>query len=319
MANAAPSRSGQINVAGDPLALFLKVFSGETLAAFARESAFRNRHTVRTIASGKSAQFPVFGRATARYHVPGTEITGASIGGNERLINIEDILVSDVFIADIDDAMQHYDVSSIYSGEMGQILANTYDRNVARAGILNARGTAAVTGLPDGYQLTNASYATDGTVLYQGVYSAGVQLDTNDVPMSNRTGFFRPVQHALLVQSEKPINFDLNQGANPNGSIAQGRIEYINGIGIVKTNNLPNADDRLNLDIPAIRRADYSPTVGLIQHNSAVGTVQLQDITMASQYDLRRLGTLMVGKYLVGHGGLRPEAGVEMRTAAPSA
>jgi hypothetical protein len=38
---------------------------------------------------------------------------------------------------------------------------------------------------------------------------------------------------------------------------------------------------------------------------------------MESAYDIRRQGTLMVGKYLVGHGELRPEAGVELRTGAP--
>jgi hypothetical protein len=65
MANATPSRLGQIDAAGDPQALFLKVFAGEVLTAFNRDSAFRPRHMVRTIASGKSAQFPVTGLASA--------------------------------------------------------------------------------------------------------------------------------------------------------------------------------------------------------------------------------------------------------------
>ena len=39
---------------------------------------------------------------------------------------------------------------------------------------------------------------------------------------------------------------------------------------------------------------------------------------MEQAYDIRRQGTLMVGKYLVGHGPLRPEAGWELRTGAPA-
>jgi hypothetical protein len=49
------SRIGQTNGAGDPLALFLKVFSGEVLAQFEKDTQFKERHFVRSIKSGKSA------------------------------------------------------------------------------------------------------------------------------------------------------------------------------------------------------------------------------------------------------------------------
>jgi hypothetical protein len=143
----------------------------------------------------------------------------------------------------------------------------------------------------------------------------GRPLDSKDVPQGDRSAFIRPVQYALVVMSEKPINRDLN---DPNGSIAGGNVERINNIVLVKTNNLPSADDSANLAIPANRRHDYSPTQVLVMNRGAVGTVQLQDVTMESAYDIRRQGTLMVGKYLVGHGGLRPEAAGELRTGAPA-
>ena len=56
MANATVSRIGQANQAGDEKALFLKVFSGEVLAAFEETNVFLGKTTVRTITSGKSAQ-----------------------------------------------------------------------------------------------------------------------------------------------------------------------------------------------------------------------------------------------------------------------
>lgn len=319
MSNAIPSRLGQADGAGDTRALFLKVFAGEVLSAFHRESAFRQRHTVRQIASGKSAQFPVTGRASAYYHTPGEEILGGVIRANEKLITIEDLLIAPTFIPNIDEAMNHYDVRSIYSGEVGDILGRAYDQAVARTGILNARAAAVLAELSGGATANDAAMLTDGTVLYNAIFNAGVTLDTKDLPAGDRSAFTRPVQYALVVKSEKPIQFELNQGALPNGSIAVGNVGRINSIEMVKTNNLPSADDRLNTAIQAIRRADYSTTAGLVQHRSAVGTVQLQDVTMESEYDMRRQGTLMVGKFLVGHGGLRPEAGVELRTADPAA
>lgn len=315
MSNAVPSRLGQVDGAGATDALFLKIFAGEVLSAFGRTSAFRPRHRVRVIPHGKSASFPLTGRAAAFYHTPGQEILGGVVKHGEKIIVIDDLLISPTFIANVDEAKNHYEVRSIYSNEMGEILAKIYDQNVARVGIINARAAADLAEFAGGAYSEDSDYATDGTKLWKGVFNAGVTLDGKDVPASDRDAFMDAVRYALIVQSEKPINRDLN---DPNGSIAQGNVERINSIALVKTNNLPSANDLLNLDIPASRRADFSPTKVLVEHRGAVGTVQLQDVTMESQYDIRRQGTLFVGKYLVGHGGLRPEAGVELRTAAPA-
>ena len=55
MSNAIVSRLGQIDGAGDPKALFLKVFSGEVLTSFENKTVTMGRHVVRTIQNGKSA------------------------------------------------------------------------------------------------------------------------------------------------------------------------------------------------------------------------------------------------------------------------
>lgn len=315
MSNATPSRLGQIDGAGDADALFLKVFGGMVLEAFDREQAFKNKHIVRTIANGKSAQFPVTGLAGAKYHVPGQELLGDLIRAGERVIVIDDMIVSDAFISNIDELKNHYEVRSIYANEIGQALAKLYDQNVARAIIQAARGAAVVTGLSGGGSDTAAGYANNGTTLYTGIFNAGVALDTKDVPQSERYAGLRPVQYALVVQSEKPLDFDLNQGANPNGSLAMGTVKRINNLELFKTNNLPSADDTANTGIASQLRGDYSGTQGIIFHRGAAGTVQLQDVTMESAYDIRRQGTLMVGKYVVGHDKLRPEAAYELKSA----
>jgi hypothetical protein len=317
MSNANPSRLGQANATGDVLALFLKVAAGEVLTAFDRASAFRPRHTVRVIPSGKSAAFPATGLASAQYHTPGAEILGDVVRHNERVITIDDLLVAPVFVANIDEAMNYYDVRSIYTGEIGQALAKAYDQNVGRTFIQAARSASIIDGIPGGSHANDATFDTDGTVLFTGLFNAGVTLDANDIPTQDRFAFVRPVQYALVVQSEKPISWDLNSGQD-NGSYATGHVARINDMPLVKTNNLPSVDDRTNLAIPADRRADYSVTQALVSHRSAAGTAQLQDVTMETAYDIRRQGNLMVGKYLVGHGVLRPEAALELRTADPS-
>ena len=83
MSNATISSIGQVNSAGTADALFLKVFSNEVLSQFVRENQMLGMSTVRTIAQGKSATFPVTGSVTASYHTAGNEITGQAIKHNE--------------------------------------------------------------------------------------------------------------------------------------------------------------------------------------------------------------------------------------------
>ena len=131
MANATPSRLGLVNNTGTGYDdLFLKVWSGEVLTTFEQTNVMMDKHSVRSISSGKSAQFPVVGTNTTAYHTVGNEITGSAIKHNEKVITIDDLLISNVFIASIDEAKNHYDVRSTYSSECGMALANKIDQNL---------------------------------------------------------------------------------------------------------------------------------------------------------------------------------------------
>lgn len=109
MANATVTRLGAINGAVSTVdevrALFLKVFSGEVLTSFEQTTVAKDRVMVRGIQNAKSAQFPCIGNVTASYHVPGAEIVGQVVKHAERTITIDGVLLSDVFIAQIDELM----------------------------------------------------------------------------------------------------------------------------------------------------------------------------------------------------------------------
>lgn len=307
MANATPSRLGQVNLTGDDQALFLKVFSGEVLTSFHRDNVFLDRSMVRTISNGRSAQFPATGTVTAAYHTPGTELTGTAIAAAERTITIDDLLVAQVFIARIDEAKNHYDVRSVYSDEAGKVLAETMDKNLAQVGVLAARASATITGGNGGSALTNAAYATDSTVLAAGLFTAAQTLDEKNVG-KERNVFLRPAQYYLLAQNTTMIN----QWYGGQGAVSDGTILKVAGIEIVKTNALPNTNVVTGV---AAYQGNFATTVGLVMHKSAIGTVKLLDLATESDYDIRRQGTLIVSKYAVGHGILRPECAVELKTA----
>lgn len=324
MSNAIVSRLGQIDAAGDPKALFLKVFSGEVLTSFANKTVTMGRHQVRTIQSGKSAQFPVTGRTDAAYHTPGTEITGDKIQHNERIISINDLLLSSVFIANIDEAMNHYDVRSIYSQEMGIALANQMDKHVLQTIVQAAKtSTAKPASETDrvGTVITNADISgsameSDADDLIEAAFAAQEELDEKNVPEEGRVMYVKPDSYYRLANSSKVINVDF--GNSGNGSTASGKVMRVAGLEIVKTNNLPTTNITTGVDAGdanARQAVDASNTVALIAHPSAVGTVKLMDLATEMEYQISRQGTLLVAKYAVGHGVLRPEAAVQLKSS----
>ena len=314
--NSNPSRIGQINAAGDALAIFLKVFAGEVMAAFEEMNMALPMFLQRNISSGKSAQFPVTWKATAAYHVPGNEIVGQNIKHAEKIINIDALLLSDAFIALIDEAMNHYEVRSIYTKEMGYALANQADKNVLQLAVLAARATSTITGGFGGTQLTQAGYDTTADTLAQGVYDASQTLDEKFVPdFGDRVSFLRPKHYNLLVQSSKSINRDWNEPSGSNGTYAQGKVLRVANVAIKKTMHLPNAVVAALSGANNTYDGDFTNTISAVCYKMAVGTVKLLDMALEHEYDIRRQGTLFVAKYAMGHGILRPECSVELKKA----
>jgi hypothetical protein len=307
MANSTPSRLGQINQTGDVKENFLKVYAGEVLTAFMTNNVFLDKTSVRSIQNGKSASFPAIGKTSASYHTAGNEITGKLISHAEQVITIDDLLISDSFIANIDEAMNHYDVRSEYSSQSGQALSKTMDTNLAQVGLLAARAANPITGLDGGSKLVGANFKTDSAALAEGIFAARQTLAEKDVPEGDTFAYFKPAQYYLLAQN----TVALNSHFGGMGAYAEGSIIKIGGVPIVMTNNLPTTNIISGV---SKYQGDFSATAGLIMHKGAVGTVKLLDLAVESEYDIRRQGTLMVAKYAVGHGILRPNASVELST-----
>ena len=316
MANAIVSSLGQANGAGDANALFLKVYSGEVLTSFEQSQVTMDKHLVRTISNGKSASFPVTGRSNdAYYHAPGEQILGGKLKHNERVITIDNLLISPKFLSNIEEAKNHYDVRSVYSKEQGLELANGMDKKVLQTGVLAARSAKLIDDADQsgGTTIYNVD-PTDGDSLAEAMFKAAQVLDEKNVPEDQRTLFVRPAEFYAMARSTKILNRDWGG----EGSYAGGNVIRVAGITIVKTNNLPKANiaaGSIEAGTADKYAGDFSGTVGLIMHPSAVGTVKLLDLAMESEYQVSRQGTLMVAKYAVGHGILRGEAAVELSSA----
>ena len=334
-----PSRLGQIEAdATDSNALFLKVFANEVLTSFEESNVMKNLHTVRTISSGKSAQFPVIGKATAKYHTPGQDVfeqgDGATypsvIQHNERVITIDDVLIAATSIANIDELKNHYDVRSTYATELGRALSRRFDiatmKTLVGAANSNHENISGVTGTGINLGETADSLVTNTAAGLIDTFTLIAQkMDENDIPSEDRFVIVTPAQyHALSAADSAAIHKDFGN----TGSGSAGTIFQLAGIEIVKSNHLQDiitlgasqeSDDASANNHPFDTSAPYTSggynsdltNLKLVGgHKSAIGTVKLLDLAVESEYSMPKQSHLMLAKYAMGHGILRPEAAV---------
>ncbi|WP_408953179.1 hypothetical protein [Lysobacter sp. Hz 25] len=317
MADSIPSRPGQINKAGDDWALFIKNYTAEVDAAFVEAYKLDGRIMVRSISSGKSASFPAIGTIGSRYHVPGTDILGQTVDHNERILTLDPMLISDAFIANIDEAMNHFDVRGEYTRQQGYELARKRMMNELRCAIRAARiTTSVVEGQPGGAVIKNTTMGSSATVL-AGAFRAARQVfdekNLSDNP-SDYTAALRPAQYYLLTENKDLIDKDINTDSK--GSYNDAVIASIARLPIVKINCVPNTNETADTSVLSKYRADYSNTVGTIFHRASVGTLQLLGLSVEDVYQGNKQGTLMLSKYALGHGELRADGAIELSKAA---
>ncbi|WP_323115385.1 hypothetical protein [Pseudomonas guariconensis] len=337
MANATGQQIGKNQGKGqtdaDKLALFLKIFGGEVLTAFQRRSVTMDKHMVRTIQNGKSAQFPVLGRTAAAYLKPGESLDDkrGEIKGTEKVITIDGLLTSDVLIFDIEDAMNHYDVRSEYSTQLGEALALAADGAVlaemaalcnlpaANDENIEGLGKAVVLEIGDKAALSADAEAL-GKAILKGLTTARGRLTSNYVPSSDRKFYTTPDNYSAILAALMPNSANYSALIDPE----TGNIRNVMNFEVIEVPHLtaggagdtrPDVAGGLTNQkhaFPATATAEakvaMDSIVGLFNHRSAVGTVKLKDMALERARRAEYQADQIIGKYAMGHGGLRPEA-----------
>jgi len=326
MSNASPVKFGNANSGSTrDDALFLKVFAGEVITSFDRASKTEGADMVRSISNGKSASFPVLGRIGAAYHAVGAEILGDAVNSAEKVITINDLLISSVFVSNIEEAKNHWDVRSAYSQEMGRALAFQKDKHILQTIGQASLASANVTGGDATTNITNtgiasATDATAANAMIDAIFAAAKELDANYVPSEGRKCFMRLEEYYKLANATNAVNVDFTGGGN--GGVASGKVMKIAGIELVPVPHFVTGNVNSGVAQGSATNGGSNPQavnltnfVALVSHPSAIGTVKLMDLAVEKEYDIRRQGTLMVAKYAMGHGVLRPESAVGIKEA----
>jgi hypothetical protein len=326
VANSTPSRPGANLLGADPRELMLDLFGGEVITAFETATILRDKHQTKTLAKGKSFKFPAIWKAGGGYHTPGQEILGRQITHTELTVDPDDKLVSDVFVADIDELLNHYDVRQPYTKELGEFLARHYDANVLRTILLASRGPALFTGDQGGSAVVDALFATDGSKLLDGISASKQVMDEKDVPVNSMPvhALFKPAQWYLMARSDKNLNRDYNGGS---ADVRRQSLTTVDEINIYKSNiaaevfgvdnrAAPYNDSSNEKFIPSVYRGSFGTSVGAIWTPMAACSAIVQDVGFQIVDQPEKQGTLLLARMMVGTRQLRTKCAVELRTGA---
>lgn len=316
------SNPGQGISPADRDALFMKVFSGEVLTAFARNTVMMSRHQVRTIDHGKSASFAVMGRTRAKYLAPGSSLDDQrkKFEHSEKIIAIDGLLTADCLITDIDDAMNHYDVRVEYSRQLGEALAQSADcaiinelANMAAKDAPVKENIPASTSTADKVPGTGKAFefatgidisqsAAYGNKIIEGLLAARAAFTKNYVPMGDRYCLLTPEGYSALIKALMPDSANYQALFDPNS----GKLQTICGFEVIEVPHLLN--DGVDGKHTLSTKYTAAKLQGIVFHRSAVGTVKLKDLAMERARRAEYQADQIIAKYAMGHGGLRPEA-----------
>lgn len=292
--------------------LFMKVFSGEVLTAFARNTVMMSRHQVRTIDHGKSASFAIMGRTRAKYLTPGSSLDDQrkKFEHTEKVISIDGLLTADCLITDIEDAMNHYDVRVEYSRQLGEALAQSAD-----CAIINELANMAAKGadkenIPDNVTdgekvqgtgkafkfvtgLNSLQSAEDGKKIIEGLLAARAAFTKNYVPMGDRYCLLTPEGYSALIKALMPDSANYQALFDPNS----GKLQTICGFEVIEVPHLINdgVDEKHMLD-STLTEAKLQ---GIVFHRSAVGTVKLKDLAMERARRAEYQADQIIAKYAI--------------------
>ena len=300
------------------LSAYLRVFGGEVVAEYNKRTVVKDTLRQRNITSGRSCQFPTISTEAAKLHTPGQDLFSSGydsdMSNDEKVIQINKLLIAKAFVDYLDEAMQHYNSRAEYAAQMGAALATACDRWSIGALVKGSDSTrnhasAAVGALTTQQKLDEIQVA------------AGL-FDNRGVPTENRYMLVTPTDYYNFMGMDGVVSSDFGTGGDRN---KPGELHFM-GFKILKsaiwdefdqnaTITADAADPLKDLDGRSTYETDLTKVWGLAYHGDAAGWVNLRGMTTEASYEASRQGTLLVAKQAAGAGILRPQSCIKMAGA----
>ena len=284
----------------------LEVYYGQVLTAFERKNVFLDLVTVKTLQNGSSTSIPVIGQGAEsdiKTHVPGTDLTMASIPVKERVINIDALEYFALAVDKFEEKILHFETRGELAKQAGEALSVKIDKKVATTILLASQTSGTIGGSvvqADGTEVNNdtidsgATPKAKGNALIEAVFTLSAEMEKKNVT-GEKMLVVSPTEYSYLAQSDG-VNKDITSGDN--GGINKGTIMEVAGIKIYKSNHLPT--------VPVSVAGTNKKLKALLFTSEAIGVVKMMDLTSESNYLPLQLATLLTTYYSYGMGVLKP-------------
>ena len=308
------------------LSAFLRVYGGEVVAAYNKATVIKDKLRTRNISSGKSAQFPTISTESAKLHTPGDDLFSGTAGyesdmtNDEKVIQVNRLLIATAFVDGLDEMMQHYNSRSEYATQMGAALGVACDQ--WSLGALT-RGSSASETVTGSYANAAAGSTTGSALVKQGIIDAAGAMDTSGVPKGDRYVVVTPTVFYGLMNEDDVVSSDFGAGANRAvaGSLSYMGFEILNsaiwtdfanaaGTAGIAGEVLFGLDGRATYDVV------LTNVFGCAFHKEAAGIVSLKGMTTETDWIPERQGNLIVAKQAIGIDILRPTSSILLKTAS---
>lgn len=296
--------------------LALQIYA-KTIAAMDRKNVFKETCTVETIMAGFSHRFNVMGTGID------TDVTSFALGDNpdinqlsvnKRDITVDRTLTSRKKIDNWEKKAANFDMvaaavdqnATSMAIKIDKMCVAQFDAAMLEAQLLAEDGSGKVVqdtaGVVDNALIsTGTTSEAKGDALLEAIFAAGSVLDEKDQVGEQRYFAVAPSLYDKLVLSQKGINKDYNTGNN--GSIADGNILTIDGVMIVKSNNITTT----GLASQAIGKALEGKTVaGWFYTKDVVGITELIGVNTDEWEEKKEKSYYVDVEYAAGFGVLNP-------------
>ena len=330
-----------ISTNNDAGKLWLPIWSGEVLHAYDEYRCFEPMVTSKSIASGRSMEFPITGTvdlqpawAAGQYLVGGEDAASTQFA-----VELDKRPMAAHFELDnVDLMITQWEYRQELARQAGQTLANARDKQIAR--FLVFAGAAAKLSADPRSGLLYPAPGVIGDVaagitadialeLLESIEDYTVELQENDVPVGPTFCAVTPRMFQAIrrlgvaetgtdAQNTQPMFGGTAVAGGLGAPFQQGlnalsdSLRYM-GVTIIKSNHIPTVNDPAALGVCSVGEARYGADFGdagvqsIMWQADAVAAIRKTGLDVDTEDDIRRNTTFTVASIMAGTGILRPE------------
>lgn len=237
------------NDTGEVNPLHIEEYGGEVESRFVKTSFMRTYVKIKPVRGTDTVTNDRIGKTSLQKVTPGVRPDSGTAEFDNISVKVDTIVLARNNVALLDDFQSHYDVRAELGQDHGKEIGIFFDEAFIIQAIKSALTTVGTAPgdrpAPEGFlggnrvELAAAGDELDPDKLQRGLEDVCQAIEEKDVDLHGGVILVRPAQYYALKRNDKLISADYSIG---NGNFAQGTVMESNGLPVIKTNRIPQAD-----------------------------------------------------------------------------